>query len=367
MAKQKLLECRMIIVRYLNRQLLQYISAITLVLLVVVVMGRLLQYLAQASQGELQTEALLLLMTYRLPNFLQLILPLALLLSILLVYGRMYAESEMPVLQATGFSPKRLLGMTMVTTGAMAVLVGFLTLFVTPRGLVNTETLLEVQKNLSEFDLMVPGVFQTLGQGQRTTYAESITGDVMHNVFMHETGTNRVIYAATAIPVEDASGARFIQFQDGSITEGDNTDYSLTTFTEMGVRLPPRALSFTPGLEEQAMTNMQLLEQGQPVHMAELQWRISLVILLPVLALLAVPLSKVSPREGRFARLVPALFLYLAYFGLLVVSRDLVARELLPVAIGLWWVHLLFITLGWLLFSGRLQSLPGLPGYKARA
>jgi lipopolysaccharide export system permease protein len=127
----------------------------------------------------------------------------------------------------------------------------------------------------------------------------------------------------------------------------------------MGVRLPPRTLSFTPGLEEQAMTNQQLLAQGQPVHMAELQWRISLVILLPTLALLAVPLSKVSPREGRFARLVPALLLYVAYFGLLVVSRDLVARERLPVAIGLWWVHLLFITLGWLLFSGRLATLPG--------
>src|SRR5688572_33450459 len=110
----------MIIVRYLNRQLLQNTIAITLVILVVVVMGRLLSYLARASQGELQTDALVLLMTYRLPDFLQLILPLALLLSILLVYGRMYAESEMPALMATGFSPKRLLGMTMITTAAMA-------------------------------------------------------------------------------------------------------------------------------------------------------------------------------------------------------------------------------------------------------
>jgi lipopolysaccharide export system permease protein len=356
----------MIIVRYLNRQLLQNTIAITFVLLIVVVMGRLLRYLAQASQGELQTSALLLLMTYRLPEFLQLILPLALLLSILLVYGRMYAESEMPVLIGTGFSPKRLLGVTMVTTTAMAVLVGFLSLFLTPRGLVSTDALLDVQKNLNEFDLMVPGVFQTLGQGQRTTYAESITGDVMHNVFMHETETNRMIYAARAIPVRDASGARFIQFQQGSFTEGDDSDLSLTSFEELGVGLPPRDISFTPGLEEQAMTNQQLWEQGTPVHLAELQWRISLIILLPVLALLAVPLSKVSPREGRFARLVPALLLYLTYFGLLVVSRDLVARGILPVAIGLWWVHLFFTSLGWLIFSGRLENLPSLPARRTR-
>jgi lipopolysaccharide export system permease protein len=357
----------MIIVRYLSRQLLQNTVAITFVILVVVVMGRLLRYLTQASQGELQTGALMLLITYRLPDFLQIIIPLAMLLSILFVYGRMYAESEMPALMATGFSPKRLLAITMVTTGAMTVLVAFLALFLTPRGLVNTEALLDVQKNLNEFDLLVPGVFQTLGQGQRTTYAEAINGDVMQNVFMHETATNRVIYAARAIPIEDASGARFIQFEQGSITERDDEDYSLTTFAEMAVRLPPRDLSFSSGVKEQAMPSLQLLQQAQPAQLAELQWRVSLVLLLPVLALLAVPLSKVSPREGRFARLVPALFLYLAYSGLLVVSRDLVARGLLPAIIGLWWVHLVFITLGWLLFTGRLQSLPGLSRWSARA
>ncbi|MES2623739.1 MAG: LPS export ABC transporter permease LptF [Pseudomonadota bacterium] len=348
----------MIIVRYINRQLLQNTIAITLILLVVVVMGRLLRYLTQASQGELQTEALLLLLSYRLPGFLQLILPLALLLSILLVYGRMYAESEMPVLIGTGFSPKRLLGVTMVTTTLMAILAAFLSLFLTPRGLVNTEALLDVQKNLNEFDLMVPGVFQTLGTGERTTYAESVTGDVLHNVFMHETETNRVIFAATATPVENSDGERFIQFQQGSFTTGDNSDFALTSFDEFGVILPPRDLSFAPGLEEESMTIKQLLEQGQPTHIAELQWRFSLVILLPVLALFAVPLSKVSPREGRFARMVPALLLYLTYFGLLVVSRDMVARGILPTAIGLWWVHLLFIVLGWLLFSGRIPTLP---------
>lgn len=357
----------MIIVRYLNRQLLQNTIAITVVLLVVVVMGRLLRYLAQASQGELQTDALMLLMAYRLPDFLQLILPLALLLSILLVYGRMYAESEMPALIATGFGPKRLLAMTMVTTAIIALVVAFLTMFLTPRGLVNTAELLEEQENLNEFDLLVPGIFQTLGQGQRTTYAESINGDVMQNVFMHEIETNRMIYAASATPVEDASGARFIKFERGSITEQENAEYSLTTFAEMGVPLPPRDLSFAAGAEEQTMPTLRLLTEGAPAQLAELQWRISLVVFLPVLALLAIPLSKVSPREGRFARLVPALFLYLAYFGLLVVSRDLVARAALPALIGLWWVHAVFIALGWLLFTGRVQSLPGFSLRKARA
>jgi lipopolysaccharide export system permease protein len=48
-------------------------------------------------------------MGFRLPGFLQLILPLGLFLGILLAYGRLYLESEMTVLSATGMSQQRLL------------------------------------------------------------------------------------------------------------------------------------------------------------------------------------------------------------------------------------------------------------------
>ena len=92
-----------------------------------------------------------------------------------------------------------------------------------------------------------------------------------------------------------------------------------------------------------------------------------LVLLVPVwlallVALLAVPLSRVSPRQGRFARLVPAILLYMAYLGLLLLSRDAVAEATLPALPGMWLVHLLFVVLGILLFTGRLPWLGGRRG-----
>ena len=92
----------MIVFRYLSRQLLQAMAAVTLVLLVVALTGRFIQYLGQAVAGELATDALFLLIIFRLPDFLLVIVPLAFFLSILLVYGRMYAENEMVVLIASG-------------------------------------------------------------------------------------------------------------------------------------------------------------------------------------------------------------------------------------------------------------------------
>ena len=111
----------MIITRYICRQILQATAAITLVLMVVVVLGRMLNYLARASQGELDPDLLALVLTYRLPDFLQLILPLALLLGILLALGRLYADSEMTVLIATGMSQHRLLGITAVAAVIVAI------------------------------------------------------------------------------------------------------------------------------------------------------------------------------------------------------------------------------------------------------
>ena len=137
----------MIVFRYLSRQLLQAMAAVTLVLLVVALTGRFIQYLGQAVAGELATDALFLLIIFRLPDFLLVIVPLAFFLSILLVYGRMYAENEMVVLIASGFSERKLVRMSLGFAALVMFLVGSLSLVLAPWGVRKTEELLQAQKN----------------------------------------------------------------------------------------------------------------------------------------------------------------------------------------------------------------------------
>ncbi len=228
----------------------------------------------------------------------------------------------------------------------------------TPWGLVNTANLLEAQKELNEFDVMVPGLFQNISRGARTTYTENIEDEEMQNVFMHESATGRVTVADIAVPVEDEEG-RIVMFYNGSVSEKEveGEGFMLTSFSEMGVRIPDREITIDITVEEKAMPTMLLWQTGQAAHLAELQWRISLVLLIPVLTLMAVPLSRVSPRQGRFAKLVPAVFLYILYFGLLLVSRDLTAAGELPPVLGVWWVHMIFLFLGWVLFTNKMPDL----------
>lgn len=333
-------------------------AAVTLILLVVALTSRFIQYLSQAVAGELASDVLFLLMLYRLPDFLLIILPLALFLGILLAYGRMYADNEMVILIGSGFSQKRLLLVTLGTSSIVMLVVAILSLQLAPWGVRNTEQLKQNQDQLTELDLIVAGQFQSFGEGNRVTYAERIDEAVsgerqLQNVFVAVSGAEdeaglsspRIIVAESARPEIDlATGTRFMRLENVLQYDGapGAMDFSIGQFDVQSIVLPDSA-SIEPILEEESLTTGQLIGSDQPEHQAELQWRISTLLLIPIITLIAVPLSKVDPRQGRYSKLVPAALLYAAYFVLLQFSKDMIAEENLSTVVGMWWVHALFI------------------------
>lgn len=345
--------------------------AVTLILLVVGLINRFIQYLGEAVAGEMASNVLLLLIFYRLPDFLLVILPLALFLAILLAYGRMYAENEMTVLIASGLSRRRLLGFTLASSMLVVIVVAFLSLLLAPWGIRNTEQLKQQQDQLTEVDLITAGQFQEFNDGERVTYAERISGvsggRQLNNVFVVSTpsGQNsragiRVIVSESARPeIDAASGARFMRLENVRQYQGQpgSAEFTIGQFDVQAILLPePEGIEEVD--EEKALRTQDLLGSSQPELQAELQWRISAILIIPIMTLLAVPLSKVKPRQGRFSKLVPAALLYAFYFILLQVCREQVAEGELPARLGLWWVHGVFLTVGLLLyqdfqFSGR--------------
>jgi len=353
-------------------------TAVTLVLLVVALTSRFIQYLSQAVAGELASDVLFLLMFYRLPDFLLVILPLAFFLGILLAYGRMYADNEMVILIGSGFSQKKLLFATLGTSSIVLIVVAVLSLQLAPWGVRNTEQLKQNQDQLTELDLIVAGQFQSFGNGNRVTYAERIDASVagerqLQNVFVvvsgAEEGENspRVIVADSARPeIDTETGARFMRLENVLQYDGSPgaLDFTIGQFDVQSIVLPD-ATSIEPILEEESLTTAQLMGSPRPEHQAELQWRFSTMLLIPIIALIAVPLSKVDPRQGRYSKLVPAALLYAAYFVLLQFSKDMIASGNLPAVIGLWWVHLFFIAVAVMCYRfPTLSSLFGLGGNK---
>ncbi len=362
----------MIIFRYLSKQILQVMTAVTLILLVVGLTSRFIQYLGQAVAGELASDVLLLLMFYRLPDFFLVIVPLAFFLGILLVYGRMYAENEMVVLLGSGFSQRRLLALTFLTSITVIIFMAAISLSIAPWGARNTEQLKQNQEQLTEIDLIVAGQFQSFSDGGRITYAERANivpevGRQLDNVFValstesrqgdqsdteSETTPPRILLAENARPVVDAqTGARFMRLEnvyqyDGTPGQGD---FSIAQFDAQLILLP-ESTEFEEILEEESLATMELIGSNQAEHQAEFQWRLSIILLIPAITLIAVPMSQVDPRQGRYSKLISAAIIYATYFLLLQLTRDMVAEGELNAAVGMWWVHALFISVGILLF-----------------
>ena len=86
-------------------------------------------------------------------------------------------------------------------------------------------------------------------------------------------------------------------------------------------------------------STLALLESSVLADRAELQWRISLPVSLIVLGLLAVPLSRSSPREGRYARLGIGLLIYIVYANMMSIAGVWVQRGVISEWLGMWWVH----------------------------
>jgi len=82
---------------------------------------------------------------------------------------------------------------------------------------------------------------------------------------------------------------------------------------------------------------------------AELQWRLSIPLMVFTLTLVAVPLSRVNPRTGKFAKLLPAIIIYILYANFMFIARNAIVSGAIPQWIGMWWLHLLVIALGLLL------------------
>jgi lipopolysaccharide export system permease protein len=187
------------------------------------------------------------------------------------------------------------------------------------------------------------GKFLSPDSGDTVLYAREVVGDELRDVFLETQQDERVIVILAARGrrvIDDATGEQSFVLYDGRRYEGvpGEGEFLVVEFEEHGFPIRPDD-------EEELVTAVtakstsELWRSPALADRAELHGRVSLPLSLFVLGLLAVPLSRTAPRDGRYARLGTALFIYLIYTNLLSIGRVWVERGVVTDAIGLWWVH----------------------------
>ena len=332
----------MIIYRYLTKEIGSALLASTAVLLLIFLSAQFVHFMRSAAAGNLTAHMAMLLVSLEMPTLLGTLLPLALFLGILLGYGRMYADNEMTVLFACGVSWAKIMKITMSIAMLVFIIVAVLMLWITPHVKKYADTLLHVGA-LSPLELVLPGQFQEMQDGDWILYTQKISHDHkrLHDVFVSDKEGDILVAESAHQEFDKKTGDIFLVFNNGHRYSGKagQKNYQIIKFDHFGRRINPG--DDQEKVKEGAMPTTILwhYSKNDDAAAAELQWRLSMPIMVLILALIAVPLSRVKTRQGRYAKLVPAMLLYIIYGNFMFLGRSWIRDGDISHALGMWWVH----------------------------
>jgi lipopolysaccharide export system permease protein len=331
-----------------------------MVLLLIISSSRFAHYLSKAVTGELDAQAVLVIIVNLFPAYLSTLLPLGGFLGVLLTLGKLSVDNELTVLFSNGVSQRQLVQIILVPLSILAMLVAVLSLWIAPQTSLTVEEILYQQSHTTEFDNVVAGRFQ--GNIERQViYAQALSEDRQQllNVFVFNrpqaSAAPVLIKATSARQVFDETyQARYLLLKQGSRTEGEpgQLDYTVTNFEELAVRLYTQELeiNITRGF---TLPTLMLLGSNNADHRAQLYWRISLPLMTLIVSFIAIALGQVNPRKGRFTWLLPAILVYFIYLSALTSLRDDMSRAIANADIKIVLLHIVFLLLGLALLFGR--------------
>lgn len=355
----------MIIRRYLVKQVVSTSLVVVALLTLIMMGGRLIKYFGVAAQGRLDATILFSIIGYRLPEFLTLILPLGFFIGLMLVFGRLYVDHEMAVLNGSGVSKIQLARLLIPLTIIYLFVQSVLMIWMSPWGIREYEKLVSTQAVRTGFDLVRTKEF--ISSGPYTIYAGSLSDDRknLKDIFFYQRAQKEgkpdvMILAKEATRVEVADDtANVVDLLQGRRYEifPGTAKYTQAEFQSYRLRLENDKEAKFESNEVEALSFSKLLKNtDDPVVASELGWRIFVPFSMIVALMLATALSEVSPRQGRYLKLFPALLI----FASLIVALMAIKTRMSKGEIGIWAYPavLLFYAIGAALFSRKQKLAP---------
>ncbi|GBU09557.1 LPS export ABC transporter permease LptF [Gammaproteobacteria bacterium] len=346
----------MLIRRYLALEVAYTLLATLLVLLGIIFVQRLAMYLSQAASGLLSQNAILSLLGLQMLRFATELLPLSFFIAALMTFGRLYRDSEMSAMFALGISINDLYKSLLIISIPISIVLMGLNFYVIPKNIQFQYELQTKARKDAQLNIFKAGVFRELMGGRHVIYVGKIAdnGTELVDVFvksLDEAGKISITTAKTGRQSIDVdTGIRFLHLFDGGRYEiehdldKDKDKEIMVTFKSMRLKIdqtPPLKSSNTD-----ARSTKDLIKNYTHNSAAELQKRLSGPLSLFILVLMIPSLAHSKPRDGRYNRLILGVIIYVVYFNLLKIGEAWLHKEMIPMILGLWWVHLVMLSLG---------------------
>lgn len=282
---------------------------------------------------------------YLQPQLFLLTIPMSLLLSILLVYGRMNMDNEVVILRLCGMNFKKI-SMPAMILGLACFAAGItVSFYLGPKSSIQLRkaitTIIAERSALS----IEEGTFNTSFKDIVIIVRGKKSPDTLENIFIYDSrkkGEPRVLMAKEGqISIQDELKIGLF-LTDGyiNITKGSNTTELFFDRYKMSLSLGAES----PSAKKAELTPSELAQEASKAdsykkkasYYLELHRRFSLPFICLVLIFLGTPFSLLSGKSGRLGGLALGLLIFTVYYMALIYSENLVMTGTLPHYIGAW-------------------------------
>ena len=315
-----------------------------------------------------------ILFSYVIPGFLEVAIPMALLIGILLSYGRLSSDSELIVIRSCGISLQQL-AKPMILLASLCCLSSMaLGFWIRPWANYQLgQGLFEILKYRASAGLTA-GIFNDFGP--LTIYAEKVndkTG-VLNNVLIadrREPNVNRTFIAKSGQIISDSSDLTLtLQLYDGSIQEGLGTNFNYTKFEVNKIKLPESELvEENATKQDKGSADLSISELTHKIdnlklnpspnkedsfqlarYRVEYQKRLAIPTACLVITFAGLALGVQPNRSGRTwgasANITLGISLILVYYILLGIVSAICSQKVAPIFPTMWLPNILFLITG---------------------
>ena len=312
---------------------------------------KFLGLLKRAVQGNLPVDGLGVILVLKLATFLDVILTPALYIAILLVMIRWNRDNEITAYATGGVGPLGYFSPAVTVAAIGTVIVAFCSFILAPTAEMSYQDRLENYKNNLRSIPFEEGRFRDYRGGQSVVYFSKREEGIDDPI--------RLFYVASR-----PDGTEIIVAQDGDylVNLNDRTEtlnvvkgnwyrisdesgsYDLTEFDSFSETIPIAEFELST-VATKAKPTLELIRSDSVSDQTELKWRISKVITMPLVVLLAFALGSCRMGSRVNTNLVGAVLIYFVYSSLVGFIADMDRIEIFGLDLLMWLPHAVILAL----------------------
>lgn len=337
----------------------------------VLLMGRFLKLAEMVVEKGVPFADVMRMVLYLLPSFWLYTIPMALLLSILLAFGRLSGDSEITAMKSCGVSLYGLLPPPLLFSLFTSLACLWVTVYAVPWGNGSFKKLMFDIAQSSAAVAIKEKVFNNAFPGM-VVYAEKLDpkGQSMGGVIVHDErdpeAPATIFASGGALLSDPANHAMEFHLQNGSIHRSEaGSGYRMVQFQEYNLRV---ALTVNETARARKASEMSLDELLHPPRGAkekevramaqEYHSRLALPFSCFVFTLIAMPLGIQNRRSGKASGFSLSIAVLLFYYIALSAFDALGDKGLLPPLVSSWSPNVLFLLLGAYFFKKTAAEEP---------